>query len=71
MKYRSIFFILFSLLINAEANAVSANAKNKYPYPLLTNDYGILNENDLGAFTWGAIGFEEIIKYDFFFISSY
>jgi hypothetical protein len=35
------------------SNAVSISAKKKYPYSLLTDDYDILSENDLGSFTWG------------------
>lgn len=45
-------FVCFLVCVNA--NAISLDAKNKYPYILLGNtDYGILNENDLGAFSWG------------------
>jgi hypothetical protein len=33
--------------------AVSNIDKQKYPYSLLTDDYGILSKNDLGAFAWG------------------
>ena len=35
------------------AHALSITAKQKYPYPLLTDDYGILSANDLAAYTWG------------------
>ncbi len=52
MKY--LIITLLCLAIVTDANAVSVSAKKKYPYPLLTDDYGILNENDLGAFTWGV-----------------
>lgn len=51
MKY--IIITLLYLVMMTNANAVSISAKQKYPYPLLTDDYGILNENDLGAFTRG------------------
>lgn len=45
------FFFLY--LICIEANALSLDAKKKYPNVLLSNDYGILSENDLGDFSWG------------------
>jgi hypothetical protein len=47
------FILFFWLGIAFNVGAISATIKNKYPYPLLTDDYGILSENDLGAFTWG------------------
>ncbi|MHB1947984.1 MAG: hypothetical protein ACYCQI_07715 [Gammaproteobacteria bacterium] len=53
MKLISIAFFFLCLLLCIEANAVSQNAQKKYPYVLLSNDYGILNENDLGDFSWG------------------
>jgi hypothetical protein len=53
MKRWIIFIFLLSFGILNNANAITAKAKQKYPYPLLTDDYGILNENDLGAYTWG------------------
>lgn len=43
-----LWFLFFS-----KAEAITADAKKKYPYPLLTEDYGILSENDLAAYTWG------------------
>ena len=51
MKYIIIFFIS-CFIVSINAHAVSAGAKEKYPYTLLTNDYSILNDNDLAAFTW-------------------
>lgn len=49
-----IFAVIFSLAIFPfEAKAVSTDIKKKYPYPLLTDDYEILNENDIAAYTWG------------------
>jgi hypothetical protein len=45
-----LFLWIFILL---EAGAVPAEAKKKYPYPLLTDDYSILTGNDLAAYTWG------------------
>jgi hypothetical protein len=32
---------------------IDKNIKNKYPTVLLTEDYGILSENDLASYTWG------------------
>lgn len=49
-----IIFIISFVIITIDAHAVSENAKIKYPYTLITSDYGILNENDLGAFAWGG-----------------
>ena len=45
--------VLIWLITALNACALSITAKEKYPYPLLTEDHDILNENDLGAFTWG------------------
>jgi hypothetical protein len=45
------FILCFGIVL--EVNAVSIEIKQKYPYPLLTEDYGLLNENDLAAYTWG------------------
>lgn len=53
MRHLIAFFILF-FIWDISANAASISAKNKYPYTLITNDYGILNDNDLAAFTWGG-----------------
>ncbi len=44
-----IFLCLFPCI---KGNAVSISAQKKYPNVLLSNDYGILNENDLGDFSW-------------------
>lgn len=48
--------IFFVALFNISCDVFSINAaiKQKYPYVLLTNDYGILNENDLASHTWGV-----------------
>jgi hypothetical protein len=48
-----IFIIVCMLFCLEEASAVSINAQKKYPNVLLSNDYGILSENDLGDFSWG------------------
>jgi len=51
---RLILGVLFLWIgIFLKAGAVTVEAKNKYPYPLLTDDYSILTENDLAAYTWG------------------
>src|SRR5579863_3599496 len=51
---RLIFWILFLWIGFAlKVGAVTAEVKKKYPYPLLTEDYSILTENDLAAYTWG------------------
>jgi len=52
-KMKFLIFIFLCLLSCTEANAVSINAKKKYPTVLLSNDYSILSENDLGDFSWG------------------
>ena len=48
-----VFFIMIVVIPMNMAYAISKAAKQKYPYSLLTDDYGILSENDLGAFAWG------------------
>lgn len=51
---RFIFVVLFFLIdISLSASAITVDARKKYPYPLLTDDYGILNGSDLAAYTWG------------------
>lgn len=46
-------FAFLCFLHCIEANAVSLSAQKKYPFVLLTKDYDILDENDLGDFSWG------------------
>lgn len=53
MKLKIIASIFLCILIYTDVNAVSLRAEKKYPYVLLSSDYGILNENDLGDFSWG------------------
>ena len=53
MKRRIIFILIIWLGFIFDADAISTAAKQKYPYPLLTDDYGILTDNDIAAFTWG------------------
>lgn len=48
-----VFLIMTIIPFMNIAYAVSKIAKQKYPYSLLTDDYGILSENDLGEFAWG------------------
>ncbi len=48
-----VFLIMIIIPFMNIAYAVSKIAKQKYPYSLLTNDYGILNENDLGDLAGG------------------
>lgn len=52
-KFWFLLITLFFLTISMQAEAVSELAKKKYPYILITEDYGILNENDLASCTWG------------------
>src|SRR5579864_6730988 len=53
MRSMSILFYFICLIFCIKANAVSTNAQKKYSNVLLSNDYGILSENDLGDFSWG------------------
>src|SRR5438045_4124490 len=52
MRFVTFFITIFIVFVNV-AYAVSDKAKEKYPYPLLNDDHGILSENDLASFTWG------------------
>lgn len=47
MKQQIIFTLLLLLIFPYQANAISLSVKQKYPYVLLTDDHGILNEKDL------------------------
>lgn len=53
VKKGIIFILVIWLVFPFDASAVSVLAKQRYPYPLLTNDYGILDDIDLAAYTWG------------------
>jgi len=44
-----LFFIIISISFPLIVNALSADLKKKYPYTVLTNDYGTLNETDLNG----------------------
>ncbi len=52
MRLAAAICFFLCLLTCIKANAVSIE-QNKYPYVLLSNDYNILSENDLGDFSWG------------------
>lgn len=52
-KYWFVLITLLCLSISIPVQAVTEVAKKKYPYILVTEDYGILNENDLASCTWG------------------
>lgn len=49
MKQTIYFIMLGLLLFPFTAQALSAGLKQKYPYAVLTDDYGILNEIDLDS----------------------
>lgn len=50
---KCIFPILFLCLITpVDSHSASNGAKQNYPHTLLTDDYGILSDNDLASFTW-------------------
>jgi hypothetical protein len=48
-----ILLLFFLLILSFKTFAISLEAKKKYPYPLLTNDDGILNEQDLANYAHG------------------
>src|SRR5689334_8864059 len=50
-KYFSFFFIIY-LLLPIQLFAITPETLKKYPYQLLTNDYGILNEVNLKRYTY-------------------
>lgn len=53
MKQLVIFILLIGItVITGVANAIDIEVKKKYPGILLTDDYGILKEVDLAAYTW-------------------
>lgn len=43
--------IIFFLTCSISAHAISAHINEKYSYTLVTDDYGILNEDDLAAYS--------------------
>jgi hypothetical protein len=52
MKYLSSIMIIILCGISCNALSISLAAKQKYPFPLLTEDYGILNEHDLALYSY-------------------
>lgn len=50
LNYRATLLIIFLCVISCNALGVSLAAKQKYPFTLLTNDYGILNDQDLSFY---------------------
>lgn len=50
MNLRIFLVLLLFLTCSNQAWSISPAAKQKYPYQLLTDDYGILGENDLAAY---------------------
>lgn len=50
MSLRIFLTLPLLLILFNQAWCISLTAKKKYPYQLLTDDYGILNENDLAAY---------------------
>lgn len=53
MKIRIPLLLFFLLILSSKIFAISLEARKKYPYPLITNDYGILNEQDLACYARG------------------
>lgn len=54
MNRKLIFTLILSYFLPYDANAINATVKQKYPYTVLTNDYGILNEEDLDSYHDGV-----------------
>lgn len=52
MNHLSGIMIIALYAISCNAFGVSLEAKQKYPFPLLTEDYGILNEHDLALYSY-------------------
>jgi hypothetical protein len=50
-KYFLLFLVMF-LSLSTQLFAITSEALKKYPYQLLTNDYGILNEANLKRYTY-------------------
>jgi len=53
MRLWAAFSLIFFLCISYSAWGIDLAVKKKYPYQLLTEDYFILNENDLAGYTFG------------------
>lgn len=54
MLWQRIFIFILLLDISYKAFAIDNSIRQKYPNVLLTDDYGILNENDLASYTWSV-----------------
>ncbi len=52
MKKHPCLTLLICLLLSSQLFAVTPESIKKYPYQLLTNDYGILNEANLKRYTY-------------------
>lgn len=52
MKKDFLLIFAISSLLSSQLFAISQESLKKYPYQLLTNDYGILNEANLKRFTY-------------------
>lgn len=50
--WRHIFIFVLFFGIGCRVFAIDNSIRQKYPNILLTDDYGILNENDLASHTW-------------------
>lgn len=55
MKQCLSFFSIICLLLPMQLLAINAKSLKKYPYQLITNDYGILNEANLRRYVDGII----------------
>ena len=52
MKKHSLLISVICLLASSQLFAINQQSLKKYPYQLLTNDYGILNEANLKRYTY-------------------
>ena len=50
VKYWTSWLIVLLFSVSCNAVGISLAAKQKYPFTLLTNDYGILNDHDLSFY---------------------
>lgn len=54
MMKKNIILLIFSCSLYSNAYAINHACKEKYPYTVLTNDYGILKEKDLDSLRDGV-----------------
>lgn len=54
MKNKIVFVLGLLIIFSSTSAAITAPIKKKYPYSVLTNDYGILNEKDLDTYKMGV-----------------